>query len=167
MPGPDMDGLAGSGDRYPIGSENTLTFRVTEAKTVPNLYPESEEFQAFPHVFATGFVIGLLEWACMRAMGARPRASDAEMTVGAHVDVRHLAPAVPGQEVTAWARLVAADPPSLLFKVRAFEGDRLLAEGTHERWIVSRADFEAQAARLTGARVPPPDVPSDSPDSPS
>jgi len=153
-----MSGIASSGDRYPIGAENTITFRLTKAKTVPNLYPESEEFQAFPHVFATGYVIGLLEWACMRALGTQPQ-GDTEMTVGAHVDVRHLAPAVPGQEVTAWARLVAADPPSLLFKVRAFEGDRLLAEGTHERWVVSRPEFEAFAAQL-GCAEPAPTDPS-------
>ncbi len=156
MPGPDMLATAGPGERYPVGAEGTLTFRVTEAKTVPSLYPESEEFQAFPHVFATGFVIGLLEWACMRALGERPHA-DTEMTVGAHVDVRHLAPAVPGQEVMAWARLVVADPPSLIFKVRAYEGDRLLAEGTHERWVVSRPEFEAQAAQLAPTDAPPAD----------
>jgi len=135
--------------RCVIGAEDTLAFHVTETKTVPYLYPESPEFQAFPNVFATGFIVGLLEWACMRALGGC-HPGDPEMTVGAHIDVAHLAPAIPGQEVRAWARLVSVEPPRLLFKVRAYEGNRLLAEGTHVRWLVSRADFEIQARSLAG-----------------
>lgn len=41
-------------------------FVVPSSKTVPALYPESEEFVAMPEVFATGFLVGLLEWACIR-----------------------------------------------------------------------------------------------------
>lgn len=37
-------------------------FRVPPSKTVPALYPESEEFVAMPEVFATGFLVGFLEW---------------------------------------------------------------------------------------------------------
>ena len=43
-------------------------FRVPDSKTVPALYPESPEFLAMPEVFATGFLVGLLEWACIRAI---------------------------------------------------------------------------------------------------
>ena len=39
-------------------------FVVPQSKTVPALYPESEEFVAMPEVFATGFLVGFLEWAC-------------------------------------------------------------------------------------------------------
>jgi fluoroacetyl-CoA thioesterase len=35
------------------------------SKTVPALYPESKEFVAMPEVFATGFLVGFLEWACI------------------------------------------------------------------------------------------------------
>ena len=44
------------------GIEYIHKFRVTEAKTIQALYPESEEFLAMPEVFATGFMIGFLEW---------------------------------------------------------------------------------------------------------
>ncbi len=37
-------------------------FTVPPSKTVPALYPEAEEFLAMPEVFATGFMVGLLEW---------------------------------------------------------------------------------------------------------
>jgi fluoroacetyl-CoA thioesterase len=46
-----------------------LRFVVPESKTVPALYPESEWFQEMPRVFATGFMVGLLEWACVDALG--------------------------------------------------------------------------------------------------
>ncbi|HBD08662.1 MAG TPA: thioesterase, partial [Syntrophobacteraceae bacterium] len=38
-------------------------FRIPENKTVPHLYPESPEFQVMPKVLATGFMVGLFEWA--------------------------------------------------------------------------------------------------------
>ena len=41
-------------------------FTIPSSKTVPALYPEADEFQAMPEVFATGFLVGLLEWACIR-----------------------------------------------------------------------------------------------------
>jgi fluoroacetyl-CoA thioesterase len=44
------------------------TYLIPSNKTVPNLYPESEEFQAMPEVFATGFLVGFLEWCCIRAI---------------------------------------------------------------------------------------------------
>ena len=45
-----------------------FSYQVSENKTVPNLYPESEEFQSMPDVFATGFMVDLLEWACISAI---------------------------------------------------------------------------------------------------
>lgn len=43
-------------------------FIIPFSKTVPALYPESEEFVAMPEVFATGFLVGFLEWACIKAI---------------------------------------------------------------------------------------------------
>ena len=43
-------------------------FVVPVNKTVPALCPEAAEFLAMPEVFATGYLVGLLEWACIRAM---------------------------------------------------------------------------------------------------
>lgn len=43
-------------------------FVVPFTKTVPALYPESDEFRSMPEVFATGFLGGFLEWACIKAI---------------------------------------------------------------------------------------------------
>jgi fluoroacetyl-CoA thioesterase len=46
------------------GLTHGFSYRVPANKTVPDLYPEIAEFQAMPTVFATGFMVGLMEWAC-------------------------------------------------------------------------------------------------------
>lgn len=43
-------------------------FKAPPSKMVPALYPESEEFVAMPDVFAMGFLIGFLQWACIKAI---------------------------------------------------------------------------------------------------
>jgi fluoroacetyl-CoA thioesterase len=43
------------------GIVHQLKSPVSYAKTMPALYPEAPELQAMPEVFATGFLIGLLE----------------------------------------------------------------------------------------------------------
>ena len=52
-------------DTLQPGLEFDFQFKVTGDKTVAALYPESEEFQQMPGVFATGFMVGLFEWACV------------------------------------------------------------------------------------------------------
>jgi hypothetical protein len=79
------------------GIRHEHRFVVPTSKTVPALYPESEEFRAMPEVFATGFLVGLLEWACIKAI--QPHLDwCAEQTVGTHIDVNHSAATPP------WAR---------------------------------------------------------------
>ena len=65
-------------------------FRLTDQKMVPALYPEAPEFQVMPEVFATGFLVGFLEWACLNSV--IPHLDwPLEQTVGTHVNISHLA----------------------------------------------------------------------------
>lgn len=57
-----------SADSLRVGLTHRLRFTVPESRTVPALYPESELFQQMPEVFATGFMVGLLEWMCLDAV---------------------------------------------------------------------------------------------------
>jgi fluoroacetyl-CoA thioesterase len=50
-------------DSLQSGLTFEFSFRIPEEKTVPYLYPESPEFQVMPKVLATGFMVGLFEWA--------------------------------------------------------------------------------------------------------
>ena len=90
------------------GIEYDFRFRVPESKTVPNLYPESPEFQAMPQVFATGFMVGLIEWACIKAINPHIDWPN-EQTVGTHVNLSHSAATPPGMEVRAKVKLIEVD----------------------------------------------------------
>jgi fluoroacetyl-CoA thioesterase len=48
-------------DTLKVGIRYEHKFVVPLSKTVPALYPESEEFVVMPEVFATGFMVGFLE----------------------------------------------------------------------------------------------------------
>ena len=48
------------------GDKAQFSYQVPASKTVPHLYPEAVEFAMMPKVFATGFMVGLMEWTCMK-----------------------------------------------------------------------------------------------------
>jgi len=124
------------------------TFRVTRAKTVPALYPESPDFQAMPEVFATGFLVGFLEWACLLAI--KPHLDEGEGSVGTHIDVTHEAATPPGFEVMAKVELVAVEGRKLSFRVEAHDGVDLISKGTHERFVINSGKFVAKLAATKG-----------------
>jgi fluoroacetyl-CoA thioesterase len=128
------------------GLEHELRFVVPETKTVPALYPESAEFGEMPRVFATGFLVGLIEWACIEALKPHldwPR----EQTVGTHVDVSHCAATPAGLEVRVRVRLVRVEGRRLVFDVEAHDGVELVSSGTHERFVIDGARFAEKAKR--------------------
>ena len=121
------------------------TFVVPASKTVPRLYPESEEFLAMPEVFATGFLVGFLEWSCIRAVN--PHLDwPAEQTVGTHVDISHEAATPPGLEVRASVELIEVDGKRLVFSVEAHDGVDRIARGRHERFVINRERFDVKVA---------------------
>ena len=118
-------------------------FVIPVSKTVPSLYPEAEEFMAMPEVFATGFLVGLLEWACIRAINPHldwPR----EQSLGTHINVSHEAATPPGLRVTVEVELIALEGRKLTFRVMAHDGVDLISQGTHERFVINRAKFDAK-----------------------
>jgi hypothetical protein len=50
------------------GLTGSLSWTVPVERTVPHLLPESAEFAALPQVLATGYLVGVLEWTCIRAL---------------------------------------------------------------------------------------------------
>lgn len=123
------------------GIESAFTFHIPESKTVRALYPESTEFQEMPEVFATGFMVGFLEWACIKAIN--PHLDwPSEQTVGTHIDVSHIAATPVGFAVTANVKLVEVEGRRLLFEVEAHDGVDLISKGKHERFIINKAKFD-------------------------
>lgn len=127
------------------GHSFEFKFKVPGSKTVPHLYPESEEFQAMPEVLATGFMVGLIEWACIRAIN--PFLDwPGEQTVGIDVRLNHLAATPPGLTVTVTGRLDKIEGRKLTFSIAAHDGVDLITEGSHERFVIDAAKFSAKAA---------------------
>ena len=93
-----------------------------------------------PEVFATGYMVGFLEWACIRAVNPHLDWSE-EQTVGTHVNVSHLAATPPGLEVTATVKLLEVNGKRLVFAVEAHDGIDLISQGTHERYIINKDKF--------------------------
>ena len=118
-------------------------FVVPVTKTVPALYPEAEEFLLMPEVFATGFLVGFLEWACLKAIN--PHLDwPLEQTVGTHIDVSHSAATPPGMEVIANVELIAVEGKALTFAVRAHDSVDLISEGRHQRHVIVKERFDAR-----------------------
>src|SRR5512143_3526451 len=135
-------------DTLKPGIESEFTFRITESKTVPALYPEAAEFQDMPRVFAMGFLVGFIEWACIKAVNPHldwPR----EQTVGTHIDVSHTAATPAGFEVTAKVKLVEVDGRRLLFEVEARDEADLISKGKHERFIIYKDKFDSRMKEKT------------------
>lgn len=130
------------------GLAGMLEYRVPESKTVPQLYPESAEFRAMPRVFATGFLVGLVEWTCMRLIHPHLNAP-AETSVGVDVRLTHQAATPPGRIVTVKVVVDRVQGRRLTFRVTAHDGIDVICEGTHERMVIDTARFAAGVARKT------------------
>lgn len=87
------------------------------------------------HVFATPFVVGLLEDAAGAVL--KPHLPAGAATVGTMVEMRHLAATPVGMRVRARATLLQTDGRRFLFSVEAGDDKEKIAEGRHERFVVS------------------------------
>lgn len=132
------------------GLRHSFSFQVTGAKTVPALYPEAPELQAMPEVFATGFMVGLMEWTCVQLLA--PHLEEGEGSLGTHIDVSHKAATPAGLTVTVEAECVEVRGPRTRFKLTAHDGIDEIGTGRHERFIVLWDRFErgiaAKAAKV-------------------
>ena len=135
-----------------VGDRAEFAYQVPASKTVPHLYPEAHEFAMMPKVFATGFMVGLMEWTCMKVL--EPHLDAGEGSLGTHIDVSHIAATVPGQTVTVQATCTKVDGRKAWFAIVAHDGLDKIGEGTHERTVIAWEKFEqivnkkAKAARV-------------------
>jgi fluoroacetyl-CoA thioesterase len=101
------------------------------------------------HVFATPFLIGLLEDAAAAVL--RPHLPTGAGTVGTMVEMKHLAATPVGMTVRAKATLLEQDGKRYLFAVEAWDEKDKIAEGRHERFLVPDIEkFLARAMKKGG-----------------
>lgn len=139
-------------DSLQPGLSFTHRFVIPVSKTVPSLYPEADEFIQMPEVFATGFLVGFLEWACILCINPHLDWPD-EQSVGTHIDVSHEAATPPGFEVIADVELIEVDGKRLVFNVTAHDGVDLISKGRHERFIINKNKFDQHLDKKNQANI--------------
>lgn len=90
-------------------------------------------------VLATPAMVALMENAAMLAVAKE--LGDGETTVGSMISTSHLKPSKVGATVLAVAELVEVDGRKLTFKIAAYDGETLIGEGEHVRFVVNREKF--------------------------
>ncbi|WP_295435705.1 thioesterase family protein [uncultured Prevotella sp.] len=115
------------------GLTHTSSLTVTEALTAKAMGSGD-----LP-VLATPAMMALMENAAMTAVA--PELPKESTTVGGHIESSHLKPTPVGAEVKAEATLTKVDGRKLYFTVKAMQGDTVIGEGTHLRFIVDREKF--------------------------
>jgi predicted thioesterase len=90
-------------------------------------------------VLSTPRLIQLLETAAIEAI--RDYMPSDQLSLGTQVKVKHLSPTPLGMKVTAHALLKEIDKNRLFFLVDAFDERDKVAEGEHERILVSKERF--------------------------
>ena len=126
-------------------------YDVPSNKTVPHLYPEATEFQDMPDVFATGYLVGLIEWACIDAI--KPHINwPIEQSVGIYINVDHTAATPPGFTVIVKGTLTKVEGRKLTFEIEAHDGLDTISKGTHQRFLIDASRFNASVAEKMGKK---------------
>jgi predicted thioesterase len=80
-----------------------------------------------------------------------PLLDEDEVTLGTHVDLAHIAATPVGLIVRTEVEVLKADGRRVEFAFTAFDEREKIAEGTHERYVVSRTEFRKRLAeKLAG-----------------
>jgi fluoroacetyl-CoA thioesterase len=90
-------------------------------------------------VLSTPRLIQLMEAAAIRSIENYITAD--QLSLGTHVRMKHLSPTPRGMKVIAHALLKEVDGNRLLFLIDAYDDVEKVAEGEHERILVSKGRF--------------------------
>jgi len=132
------------------GLEVDFRYGVPPERTVPHLLPESPEFGLMPEVLATGFMVALFEWACIKALNPHLDWPE-EQTVGIHVNLSHVAATPPGLTVHIRGRLTHVEGRRLVFELEADDGIDTISRGSHERFVIHRSKFNQKMSEKSRA----------------
>jgi predicted thioesterase len=118
------------------GLNAELEHTVTDADTA------SQWGSGLVQVYSTPALVGLMENAAVNALTGH--LATGQTTVGARIDVRHLAATPIGMQVRARAELTAVEGRKLVFKIQAWDAVELIGEASHERFVIDEARFLAR-----------------------
>lgn len=116
-----------------IGIKNEKEIVVTEDMCA------SKAGMGLPPVLSTPELVGNMEYTCLESVA--PHLGEGEVTVGAKVDVTHMAATPVGMKVRFESELIEAKGAKLVFKVNAFDEKEQVGECIHIRFIINREGF--------------------------
>lgn len=122
-----------------VGATYTATLPVSHRLLVPNLPDDFSGFADMPPVFATGYLVVFVEWACVQMLAGHLEVG--QRTVGTHIDISHCAATPVGHHVRAEIELIEQDGRKLRFAAKCFDESDLIGEGFHERFIIDHERF--------------------------
>lgn len=93
-------------------------------------------------VFATPAMIALMEKTCLESVAMK--IGEGNTTVGIAVNIKHLKASPIGSLIRCDAKLIEVNRKRLVFEVRCLEGETLIGEGIHERFVVDSEKFMAK-----------------------
>lgn len=129
------------------GSTSQFSYTVPLERTVRHVLPESPEFQSVPDVFATAYMVGLLEWACMRHLDETGHVQEGQISVGTDIRVDHSAATLPGQTVTVDVVCTAVEGRMVSWDVTARDERDVITKGTHQRAVLDKERFLSGLAK--------------------
>jgi fluoroacetyl-CoA thioesterase len=130
------------------GTSYLHSYQVPTDKTVPYVFKESDLFAAMPPVFATAFMVGLMEWACMEAL--RPHMEEGEISLGTNICVSHQAATPVGMQVQVEVVCTKVDGAKTAWQVTARDEKDLIGTGTHERFTMNAEKFAGILRKKSG-----------------
>ena len=123
------------GAKVDVGSSYQSQTRVEEWMTAEKAGNKGVD------VLATPILLQLIEQAAMECLA--PTLAPEEISLGAYIELTHLAPTPVGFIVRIEVEVIGVDGRRVNFAVAAFDEREKIAEGTHERYVMERTKFRA------------------------
>ena len=98
-----------------------------------------------PAVLATPWLVAYLEFVARDALSVC--LEENERSVGAVVEIEHLAPSPIGSKVTCRARVIHVAGPTITFQIEAHDEIEPIAKGLHKRRVVEVGRFTRRVAK--------------------
>lgn len=103
-----------------------------------------------PAVLSTPKLIGLIERTARESL--YPFLDQNERTVGAEIEIRHLAATPLGQKVTIITRVIQAEGKLVDFQFEVRDEHELVARGLHKRAVITVESFARRVAKKSAGR---------------
>ncbi len=126
----------------PIGAKGRAEMTVTPDKTAAAIGSGSVE------VFATPWMIAMMELSACNALA--PYYDEGQSSVGTKLNVSHDAATPVGMQVCAEAEVIEVDRRRIVLKVTAWDGQGVIGQGTHERFLINAEKFLAKTEAKKG-----------------